>query len=81
MDNFPITIPAPWISQIGSNDPDRWSKCFPDGRHIVYVCPLCGWYRFHPLSYCGHCPGKLERLALDMARYNEWKKGRMTDGT
>lgn len=81
MDNFPVTIPAPWIGGTTHLDKEKWEKCFPPARHIVYVCPLCGWYRFHPLYHYGHCPGKLERLALDMTRYEEWKEGRKTDGT
>lgn len=81
MDSFPITILAPWIQGVDfSSGKEVWEKCFPPGRHIVFACPLCGWYRFHPLYYCGHCQGKLERLALDMSRYDEWKLGRMTDG-
>jgi hypothetical protein len=29
--------------------------------HRMYVCPLCGWGIYHPMSYCLYCPGKLER--------------------
>ena len=74
-------IPAPWIFG-AHNDFSReiTERLYPHGRIIVYACPLCGWYRCHPLYCCGHCRGKLERLAVDRDRWDEWSNGRLTDG-
>lgn len=29
--------------------------------HEMYVCDLCGYARYHPLTYCPKCPGKLKK--------------------
>jgi hypothetical protein len=37
---------------------------FENTPHPMYVCERCGWARYHPLSYCMQCPGKLVRKSI-----------------
>lgn len=76
----PRTITLPWLCQLSRDDPDRWEKAHPSNYHVVYACPLCGWFQFHPLFYCGHCRGKLEKLGILKSYFEEWRKGKMTSG-
>jgi hypothetical protein len=74
-------ITLPWMYQVVKTDPDWHTKVWPNGYKVVYACPLCGWYCYHPLAYCGHCRGKLERLGIATDYLAEWTKGKRTDGT
>jgi hypothetical protein len=37
----------------------------------VSVCPQCNEAYFHPLSYCWHCPSKLEKR--DLPDFPGWR--------
>ena len=77
MTEQPKVIMLPWAHQLPQ---DRWHELHPFDYWTIYSCPLCGWYRFHPLSYCQHCRGKLDRIGVLKSYYEEWKIGKIDSG-
>jgi hypothetical protein len=56
----------------------RGSSTIP--THYVYRCTWCGFYRFHPMSYCQECPGRMIKIIISDKEWAELLKTSTTDG-
>ena len=40
-------------------------------QHRIYCCERCGWYVWHPISYCHKCGGAMVKLKGTSKRLQE----------